>query len=316
MVDIPPDEKVIFESGSVTITDKAVYKKGIISSLERYDFNDIVCVFCEIVEHHFPAIHYDEPPPDKESDPTWYHTHSTDKHEKGHYTVSESVKMVLSDGKVLQLSSSSRSYSDDEYHFNDAYFNSDWSLSLLGQNLPPGIIIKSPVSWLASRCMISRIREMIKEHRSSEEIREEVPRIINECRKKEEKIADFIGYLIGAGFAAGAFTLPFGILIMWLAQLVGVAGLVDTPYIVLSLFLILFVPIFLQLYRNPENTGDAIIFLVIALVIASFLTLIPFLLIVWLAGLDLANPATESLYAFLWLILTVLIAKMLQPAEK
>jgi len=49
MVDIPPGEKVIFKWGGLLrkafITDKAVYKKGIISR-ERYDFNDIICMFC------------------------------------------------------------------------------------------------------------------------------------------------------------------------------------------------------------------------------------------------------------------------------
>jgi hypothetical protein len=211
MVDIPPGEKVIFERGGllrkVFITDKAVYKKGI-NSLERYDFNDILCMFCH--EEHIS------------------HT--------GHYYVSRSINILLSNGRIVEFLSYTEGAFSSLARTLDMGKPVERTISeAIRKNLPPGRLL-----FYGDLPMpIVKIMEMIDENRSPEEIREELQRKAAELReslKKETETPGGKAFLIaGSLFVAGvaalvllALTYPLwlilsgsnlgisGILLIWL----------------------------------------------------------------------------------------------------
>jgi hypothetical protein len=252
MVDIPPDEKVIFKQGllgKAIITDKAVYKKGIISSLERYDFNDIICMFCE--KEYKKRTHYDS-------------DHGTIEH----ITVEKRIKMVLSNGKVVEF----LSYPEGGHSgaTSDVLFLMAGTLGLgktterviseaIKKNLPPGKLLFYEYPPIP----IGKIDEMIKEHRSPEEIRREVQRMAEERIESIKKVdRSPMGKAINIAlslFNAGAMALIFAFLLIFLIVETGLARLdFDTGeriFILLWLILtaLLTFPVYSRMKKLPEH---------------------------------------------------------------
>jgi biopolymer transport protein ExbB/TolQ len=149
-----------------------VYKKGIFSPLVRYDFNDMICMFCK--KRYETVSSYD-----------------VDHGREDRTVVTRVINMVLSNGKVVEyLLYPERGHSGAT---SDLIFLTARMLSLertteraiseaINKNLPPGKLL-----FYEFPPPMDKIDEMIKEHRSPEEIRSEIQRIVEERIEKEEK---------------------------------------------------------------------------------------------------------------------------------
>ncbi|MGB9779007.1 MAG: hypothetical protein ACPLW8_06330, partial [Candidatus Bathyarchaeales archaeon] len=203
MVEIPSDEKIIYKRGLLgkfIITDKAVYKKGIISPLERYDFNDIICIYGE-KEKETKTYHPDR---DEESPIVSRKT-----------TVTERIKMILSNGKIVELSSQAFAYGSlggAFFEFADSLGPSGLSLEIskaIKRNLPPGKLLFIPFN------VSEDVIKMIKEQRSPEEIREELRKIMIERQKRVKelnesplvKAINFIVLIVAAAVSSAVMSL-------------------------------------------------------------------------------------------------------------
>jgi hypothetical protein len=243
MVDVPPGEKVIFKSGGLLrkafITDKAVYKKGIIS-LERYDFNDIICMFCQ--EERVSKTYY--------SDKDYVVGRSI--------TIIRRINMLLSNGKIVEfLSYKEGSLSPLARTLGIGKTVERAISEAIRKNLPPGRLLFYEYLPMP----IDKIMEMIKENRSSGEIREELQRKtveVRESMKKEAKTPRGKAVLItGSLLIAGVIALVFAALASPLCLILAGSNLDIFEDLLILLWLIftalLTFPIYSRLKKFPEE---------------------------------------------------------------
>jgi len=252
MVDIPPDEKVIFKQGllgKAIITDKAVYKKGIISPLERYDFNDIICMFCE-----------------KEYKEVTYQSHPGYNGIEHRTVVEKSIKMVLSNGKVVEfLSYPEQGHSgatSDILFLIARIFGLERTTErviseAIKKNLPPGKLLFYEYPPIP----IDKIDEMIKEHRSPEEIRKEVQRMTEENIESIKKVyrspvGKAISIALSLFFASALafiFAFPLGLFIGAQARLDFNTGERILVLLWLIFTALLTFPVYSRMKKLPEH---------------------------------------------------------------
>jgi hypothetical protein len=246
MVDVPPGEKVIFKSGGLLrkafITDKAVYKKGIIS-LERYDFNDIICMFCQ--EERISKTYYSE----------------KDYVVGRSITIIRRINMLLSNGKIVEFLSYKEGALSPLARTLGIGKTVERAISeAIRKNLPPGRLLFYEYLPMP----IDKIMEMIKENRSSGEIREELQRKtveVRESMKKEAKTPRGKAVLItGSLLIAGVLALVFAALASPLCLILAGSNLDIFEDLLILLWLIftalLTFPIYSRLKKFPEEQSQ------------------------------------------------------------
>jgi hypothetical protein len=243
MVNIPPGEKVIFKWGGLTrkafITDKAVYKKGIIS-LERYDFNNIICMFCR--EERISKTYY--------SDKDYTVGRSI--------TIKRRINMLLSNGRIVEFLSYNEGALSPLARTLGMGKTVERTISeAIRKNLPPGRLLFYEYLPMP----IEKIMEMIKENRSPGEIREELQRKTEELRESMKKDAEtprgkaflIAGSLLMAGLLAPVFVF----LVYPLCLILAGSNLDIFDNLLILLWLIftalLAFPIYSRLKKFPEE---------------------------------------------------------------
>jgi hypothetical protein len=264
MSGIPPDEKIIFEhERKAIITDKAVYKKGIFSSLERYDFNDIVCMLS--------ASSYESE--------TRYNYLTHEEYYTGNRIVHVTVDMILSNGSVVNFLTYSRKYGETS-EIEEA----------ISEALADKVPFYTDVFNLPMT--IHMIRKIIKEHHSLEETREKVDKMMNAPPPEiVERAINIISTLIGAAVAASAPVVLF----MILADLVRVRSaslLIDSIWFI---YLFSFLTFYILLKRSDEERfGKIIKTSLYSVLIPSVLSFITYIIFVLANPKILSEPITAS----------------------
>jgi hypothetical protein len=244
MVDIPPGEKVIFKWGGLLrkafITDKAVYKKGIIS-LERYDFNNIICMFCR--EERISKTYY--------SDKDYAVGRSI--------TIKRRINMLLSNGRIVEFLSYNEGALSSLARTLGTGKTVEKAISeAIRKNLPPGRLLFYEYLPMP----IEKIVEMIKENRSPGEIREELQRKTVELResmKKDAKTPRGKAVLVtGSLLIAGVLAPVFVALAYPLCLILAGSNLeiFDILLIWLIFTALLAFPIYSRLKKFPEDNSN------------------------------------------------------------